>query len=98
MLSGPYTCYVHIENLCLSTKNVLGICTPVECVLLFIKNNTILTTSSRFHFGSSMQCICHCKRNSLSIFTFLTKSNAKMSFSDSTYSEMSRSKFWLKTI
>jgi hypothetical protein len=105
MLIGPYTCYVHIENLCLSTKIVLGICTPVECVLLFIKNNTILTTSSRYHSGSSMQCIYHCRRNSLSIFTsvlficeFLVKSNAKMSFSDNTYSEMSHSKFWLKIV
>jgi hypothetical protein len=105
MLIGPYTCYVRIENLCLSTKNVLGICTPVECVLLFTKNKPILTTSSRYRSGSSMQRICHCKRNSLPIFTsvffigeFLTKFNDNMSFSDSTYSEMSHSKFWLKTI
>jgi hypothetical protein len=104
MLVGPYTCYVCIENLYLFTKIVLGICTPVECVL-FIKNNTILTTSSRYRSGSSMQHIYHCRRNSLSIFTnvlfigeFLAKSNTKMSFYDSTYSEMSQSKFWLKTI
>jgi hypothetical protein len=105
MTIGPYTCYVRIENLCLSTKIVLGICTLVECVLLFIKNNTILTTSSKYRPGSSMQRICRCRRNSLLIFTsvlfigeFLTKSNAKMSLSDGTYSEMSHSKFWLKTI
>jgi hypothetical protein len=105
MLIGPYTCNVHIENLCLSIKNVLGICTPVKCVLLFIKNNTILTTSFIYRSGSSMQHICCCRRNSLSIFTsvlfigeFLPKSNAKISFSNSTYSEMSHSKFWLKTI
>jgi hypothetical protein len=96
---------MYVENLCLSTKIIWGICTPVECVLLFIKNNTILTTSSRYRSGSSMQHIYRCRRNSLSIFTsvlfvceFLAKSNANMSFSDSTYSEMSRSKFLLKTI
>jgi hypothetical protein len=105
MLIGPYTGYVCIENLCLSTKIVLGICTPVACVLLFRMNNTILTTSSRYRCGSRMQHICRCRRNSLSIFTsvlfigeFLAKSNAKLSFSDSTYSEMSHSKFWLTTL
>jgi hypothetical protein len=33
MLIGPYTCYVHIENLCLLKKITLGICTPVARVL-----------------------------------------------------------------
>jgi hypothetical protein len=105
MLIGHYTCYVCIENLCLTTKIVLGICTLVACVLLFRMNNTILTTSYRYRCGSRMQHIFHCKRNSLLIFTsvlfigeFLTKSNAKLYFFDNTYSEMSHSKFWLTTL
>jgi hypothetical protein len=87
MLIGPYTCFVCIENLCLSKKISLGICTPVACVMLFRMNNTILTTSSRYRCGSRRQRICHCRRNSLLIFTsvllideFLAKSNAKLSF------------------
>jgi hypothetical protein len=84
-------------------KITLGICTLVACV--FRMNNTILTTSSKYHCGSRRQCICHCRRNSLSILTnvlfigeFLAKSNAKLSFSDITYSEMSHSKYWLTTL
>jgi hypothetical protein len=87
MLIVPYTGSVHIENICLSTKIVLGICTPVVCVLLFRMSNTILTTSSTYRYGSRMQRICCCSRNPLLIFTsvlfvgeFLTKSNAKLSF------------------
>jgi hypothetical protein len=105
MLIGPYTRYVHIENLCLFQKITLPICTPVACVLLFKIKNIVLTTSSRYRFGSKRQWICHCSRSSLSILTnvlfigeFLTKSNVKLSFSDSTYSEMSCRKFWLTTL
>jgi hypothetical protein len=71
-------------------KITLGICTPVACVLLFRMNNTILTTSFRYHCDSKRQYICRCRRNSLSIFTsvlfigeFLTQYNAKLSFLDS---------------
>jgi hypothetical protein len=35
MLIEPYTCYVHIENLCLFQKITLYIRTSVACVLLF---------------------------------------------------------------
>jgi hypothetical protein len=100
-----HTHYVCIENLCLFQKITLHICTPVACVLLFRIKNIILSTSSRYHSSSKRQQICHCSRNSLSILTnvlfigeFLTKSNAKLSFSDSTYSKMSRRKFWLTTL
>jgi hypothetical protein len=65
-------------------------------------NNTIHTTSSKYRYGSRRHRICHCRRNALSILTnvlfigeFLAKSNTKLSFPDNTYSEMSRSKFWL---
>jgi hypothetical protein len=102
MLIGPYTCYIHIENLCLLKKTTLGICTMIAFVLLFRMNNTILTTSFRCRCGSRRQCILRCRRNSLSMLTnvvfigeFLAKSNAKLSFSDSTYPEMSHSKLWL---
>jgi hypothetical protein len=105
MLIGPYTSYVRIENLYLFKKITLGICTPVAFMLLFRMKNTILTTSSKYRCGSKRQHICRCRRNSLSIFTsvlfideFLVKSNAKLSYLDSTYSEMSRSKFWLTTL
>jgi hypothetical protein len=105
MLIGPYTRYVCIENICLFQKITLRICTPVACMLLFRIKNIILTTSSRYRSGSKRQQICHCSRNSLPILTnvlfigeFLTKSNAKLSFSDSTYSEMSHRKFWLTTL
>jgi hypothetical protein len=105
ILIGPYIGYVHIENLCLFKKIILHICTPVASVLLFRINNIILTTSSRYRSGSKRQRICRRNRNSLSILTnvlfideFLTKSNAKLSFSDNTYSEMSRRKFWLTTL
>jgi hypothetical protein len=54
MLIRPYTSYVRIEKLCFSTKIVLGICTPVACVLLFRMKNSILTTSSRYRCGSRM--------------------------------------------
>jgi hypothetical protein len=105
ILIGPYTHYVCIENLCLFQKITLHICTPVACVLLFRIKNIILSTSSRYHSSSKRQQICHCSRNSLLILTnvlfigeFLTKSNAKLSFSDNTYSKMSRRKFWLTTL
>jgi hypothetical protein len=105
MLIGPNTCYVCIENLCLFKKITLCIHGPVACVLLFRLKNIILTTSSRYCSSSKRQRICHCSRNSLSILTkvlfigeFLTKSKAKLSFSDSTYSEMSHRKFWLTTL
>jgi hypothetical protein len=82
----------------------LDICTLVACVLLFRMSNTIPTTSFRYQCGFRRQHICRCKRNSLSILTnvsfigeFLTKSNTKLTFLDSTYSEMSHSKFWLTT-
>jgi hypothetical protein len=52
ILIGPYICYVHIENLRLFRKITSGICTPVACVLLFRMNNTIHTTSSRYHCDS----------------------------------------------
>jgi hypothetical protein len=105
MLIEPYTCYVHIENLCLFQKITLHIHTPVACVLLFRIKNIILTTSFRYLSDSKRQRICRSSRNSLSILTnvlfigeFLAKSNAKLSFSDNTYSEMSRRKFWLTTL
>jgi hypothetical protein len=105
MLIGPYTCYVHIENLCLFKKMMLCICIPVACVLLFRIDIIILTTSFRYRCGSRRQRIYRCSRNSLSMLTnvlfideFLGKSNAKLLFLDSTYSEMSHRKFWLTTL
>jgi hypothetical protein len=105
MLIGPYTRYVRIENLCLFKKITLHIRTPVACVLLFRIKNIILTTSSRYHYDSKRQWICQCSRNSLSILTnvlfigeFIANSDAKLSFSDNTYSKMSCRKFWLKTL
>jgi hypothetical protein len=105
MLIGPYTCYALIENLCLFQNITLRIHTPVACVLLFRIKNIILTTSSRYRSGSKRQRICRCSRNSLSILTnvlfiseFFAKSNAKLSFSDNTYSEMPHKFFWLTTL
>jgi hypothetical protein len=76
---------------------MLRIHTPVACVLLFRIKNIILTTYFRYRSGSKRQRICRCSRNSSSILTnvlfiseFLAKSNAKLSFSYSTYSEMSQ--------
>jgi hypothetical protein len=99
MLIGPYTCYVHIENLCLFQKITLHICTSVACVLLFRIKNIILTTSFRYLLR---EWICCSSRNLLPIMInvlfigeFLAKSNAKLSFSDNTYYEMSHRKFWL---
>jgi hypothetical protein len=86
-------------------KITLHICASVARVLLFRINNIILTTSSGYHCGSRRQWICRCSRYSLSILTnvlfigeFLAKSNAKLSFSDSSYSKMSCRKFWLTTL
>jgi hypothetical protein len=52
MLIGSYICHVRIENLYLSKKITLGICTSVACVLLIRMNNTILTISSQYRCGS----------------------------------------------
>jgi hypothetical protein len=86
-------------------KITLHIRRSVACVLLFRIKNIILTTSSRYHSGSKRQQIYLCSRYSLSILTkvlfigeFLTKSNAKLSFLDSTYSEMSHRKSWLTSL